>query len=106
MEITNDLIIECAYSLGFDPPKRVKVQEWNKSDPNLFPVAKMVWRQLKPTDITVNRAKTSEYSGLFAGSKDLGEWWIGYPQCLTQFRVTDSDMKLFLRDKKINQIIK
>lgn len=102
MEITNDLIIECAYSLGFDPPKRIKVQEWNKSDPNLFPVAKMVWRQLEPSQITVNRAKTAP----FVGSKDLGEWWIGYPQCLTQFRVTDSDMKVFLRDKKINQIIK
>jgi hypothetical protein len=102
MEITNDIIIECAYSLGFDPPKRIKVQEWNKSDPNLFPVAKMVWRQLEPSQITVNRSKTVP----FAGSKDLGEWWIGYPQCLTQFRVTDSDMKVFLRDKKINQIIK
>jgi len=40
------LILECAKSIGFSPPKKVKLQEWNQSDPNLFPVAKWVWYEL------------------------------------------------------------
>jgi hypothetical protein len=60
----------------------------------------MVWQEIKPSDIKVSRAVT------FSTKLDLGEWWISYPQCLRWFRVKDDDMKVFIRDKKINQILK
>ena len=47
MKVTDDLVIECARSLGFSPPKMVKVQKWDSSQENLFPVAKMVWQEIK-----------------------------------------------------------
>ena len=97
MELT-DTIIECAKSLGFTPPKKVKIQEWTHYDQDMFPVAKWVWRELKPSDIKVNRATT------FQGN-DLGEYWISYPQSLTTFRVTDEELKSFIRDKKIKSIL-
>lgn len=100
MSIDNKDIIECAKSLGFNPPKRVKIQKWESSNENLFPVAKSVWYYLKPSDIKVSRATTT------FTSEDLGEWWISYPQSLTFFRVTDEDFKVFIRDSKIKSILK
>ena len=50
----------------------------------------------------MNRAKTAP----FAGNKDLGEWWISYPGSISGFRVTDEDMKAYIRDININKIIK
>ena len=66
---------------------------------DMFPVAKWVWRELKPSDIKVSRAKTTQ-------GKDLGEYWVSYAQSLTTFRVTDEDLKSFIRDKKIKSILK
>ena len=97
MEVTDDLVIECARSLGFSPPKVVKVQKWDSSHEDLFPEANMVRHEIKPSNIKVSRAVT------FSTKLDLGEWWISYPQCLRWFRV---NMKVFIRDKKINQILK
>jgi hypothetical protein len=77
------------------------VQEWDRSNPELFPVAKTVCRWIKDSDIEVHRAVTAP----FAGSKDLGEWWITYPTSMLTFRVTDEDFKVFLRDKKIKSLI-
>lgn len=99
--MNDKLILECAKSLGFKPPKVVKVQQWNKGNGELFPVAKTVYRCIKDSDIEVHRAVTAP----FAGSKDLGEWWITYPTSMLTFRVTDEDFKAFLRDKKIKSLI-
>ena len=99
--MNDKLILECAKSLGFKPPKVVKVQEWDRSNTDLLPVAKTVCRRIKDSDIKVHRAVTAP----FAGSKDLGEWWITYPTSIGAFRVTDEDFKVFLRDKKIKSLI-
>jgi hypothetical protein len=99
--MNDKLILECAKSLGFKPPKIVKVQEWSKGNVELFPVAKTVYRFIKDSDIEVHRAVTAP----FVGSKDLGEWWITYPTSITTFRVTDEDFKVFVRDRKIKSLI-
>ena len=93
------MIIEYAKSLGFSPPKKVKLQEWTHYAQDRFPVEKWVWRELKPSDIKVSRANTTQ-------GKDLGEYWVSYAQSLTTFRVTDEDLKSFIRDKKIKSILK
>lgn len=99
--MNDKLILECAKSLGFKPPKVVKLQEWDSSNTELLPVAKTVCRWIKDSDIKVHRAVTAP----FAGSKDLGEWWITYPTSIGAFRVTDEDLKVFVRDKKIKSLI-
>lgn len=87
--ITDELIIECAKSNGFIIP----------SEPfNYF--GKII--HITESDIKVNRARTLQ----FIGNKDLGEWWVSYYGSFTQFRVTDNDMTVFLRDRKIGDILK
>lgn len=54
------------------------------------------------SDIKVNRARTATW----VGNKDLGEWWVSCYGSNTQFRVTDNDMVVFLRDRKIGDILK
>jgi hypothetical protein len=87
MKITNQMIIDCAKSKGFRLP--IQFTMWGM--------------KYNPTeeDITVNRARTAH----FAGNKDLGEWWVSYPGSITQFRVTDADMKAYIRDINLNKIL-
>jgi hypothetical protein len=88
MKITNQVIIDCAKSKGFRLPTK-PITRWGFT--------------ITPTDndITVNRAKTAP----FVGNKDLGEWWISYPGSITQFRVTDDDMKVYIRDNNIVKLL-
>ena len=88
MEVTNQMIIDCAKTKGFEIPDKP------------FTVLSVTY-SVTDNDITVNRAKTAT----FAGSKDLGEWWISYPGSITQFRVTDADMKVYIRDYNINTLL-
>ena len=89
MKVTNQMIIDCAKLKGFKlPTKPFTVWGVTHNPNNCY--------------ITVNRAKTAP----FAGNKDLGEWWISYPGSISGFRVTDEDMKAYIRDININKIIK
>jgi hypothetical protein len=88
MEVTNQMIIDCAKTNGFKIPDK-PFTRWG------------VTHSINDNDITVNRAKTAP----FVGSKDLGEWWISYPGSITQFRVTDEDMKAYIRDLNINKLL-
>jgi len=83
------MIIDCAKSKGFKLPTK-PISRWGFT--------------ITPTDkdIIVTRAKTA----LFAGNKDLGEWWVSYPGSMLQHIVTDNDMKAYIRDININKIIK
>lgn len=87
MSITNELIIECAKYKGFKLPNTTF---------NYF--GKLI--SVTDKDISVSRAKTAP----FAGSKDLGEWWVSYTGSISVTIVTDGDMKEFLRDNKLKQI--
>jgi len=78
MEISNKLIIECAKVYGFEIPNH-----------------------LTDEDILITRARTTA----FVGNKDLGEWWLSYSGCFTVFRVTDDNIKVYLRDIKIKDIL-
>ncbi len=90
MEVTNQMIIDCAKTKGFEiPDKPFKPFPWGGT------------YNITDNDIIVNRATTAP----FVGSKDLGEWWISYPGSITQFRVTDADMKAYIRDHNINILL-
>jgi len=86
MKVTNQMIIDCAKSKGFKLPTK-PISRWGFT--------------ITPTDkdIIVTRAKTT-------GNKDLGEWWVSYPGSISTFRVSDEDMKAYIRDININKIIK
>lgn len=88
MEATNQMIIDCAKAKGFKIPDKTFTR-WN------------VTYNITDDDITVSRAKTVA----FIGGKDLGEWWVSYPGSITQFRVTDEDMKAYIRDLNINKLL-
>jgi hypothetical protein len=88
MKVTNQMIIDCAKERGFKIPDK-PFTRWS------------VKYNITDNDIIVNRATTAP----FVGSKDLGEWWISYPGSITQFRVTDADMKAYIRDISINNLI-
>jgi hypothetical protein len=98
--MSKEEIIDCAFSKGFKLPKSVKKRvsyfDTDKYGENCFPSFKYERVNLTKDDITVWRAKTNN----FAGNKDLGEWWVSYPQSLTQFRVTDEDMNNYLNQNK------
>ena len=87
MRITNQMIIDCAKLNGFKLPDK----PFTKWGMNYNPI---------DVDIIVSRPKT------VAGNKDLGEWWVSYPGSISTFRVTDEDMKAYIRDININKIIK
>jgi hypothetical protein len=88
MKVTNQRIIDCAKSKGFKIPDK-PFTVWS------------VTYCITDKDIIVNRATTAP----FIGNKDLGEWWISYPGSITTFRVTDEDMKSYIRDISINNIL-
>jgi hypothetical protein len=88
MKVTNQMIINCAKEKGFKiPSKRIN--------------ARGVTYNITDKDISVIRAKTLE----FLGGRDLGEWWISDPGSITQFRVTDTDIKSYIRDNNINNLL-
>jgi len=88
MKVTNQMIIDCAKLNGFKLPDK-PFTAWGV--------------QHNPTDkdIMVNRAKTVP----FVGNKDLGEWWVSYPGSSLIFRVTDDDIKAYIRDITINNVL-
>ncbi len=88
MKVTNQMIIDCAKERGFRIPDK-PFTRWS------------VKYNITDNDITVSRVTTAP----FVGSKDLGEWWVAYPGSITQFRVTDTDMKAYIRDISINNLI-
>jgi PP-loop superfamily ATP-utilizing enzyme len=88
IKVTNQMIIDCAKERGFKIPDK-PFTRWS------------VTYNITDNDITVSRATTAA----FIGSKDLGEWWVSYPGSITQFRVTDADMKSYIRDIIINNLI-
>lgn len=88
VKVTNQMIIDCAKANGFKIPDK-PFTRWS------------VTYNITDSDITVSRAKTAP----FVGNKDLGEWWVSYPGSITQFRVTDVDMKAYIRDYNINLLI-
>jgi len=97
MKVTNDIIIKCAKEKGFKLPKTIKLPK-TQLEYGKLPIQKMVRVKLTENDIEVIRARTS-------GNKDLGEWWVGYTKCLVTFRVTDLEIKSFIRNKNINDLI-
>jgi hypothetical protein len=55
------------------------------------------WSPVKNKNITVHRATT------IFGS-DMGEWWIHQPEVLSIRRVTDIELKAYMRDVNINKL--
>ena len=56
------------------------------------------WSPVVNKDISVYRAKT-----IF--DTDLGEWWLQQSEIRSVRRVTDDELKSYLRDIKINKIL-
>lgn len=54
----------------------------------------------KQSVTTINRAFTAP----FAGSKDLGEWWLTYPGSPLMHVVKDEQLKAYAREKKLKYI--
>lgn len=88
MKVTNQMIIDCAKTKGFKIPDK-PFTVWS------------VTYYITDNDIIVSRATTAP----FVGSKDLGEWWVSYPGSITLFRVTDEDIKAYIRDHNINKLL-
>ena len=40
----------------------------------------------------------------FAGSRDLGEWWVTNDKSFVIFTVKDNELKQFIRNKKIKDL--
>lgn len=74
----------------------------NYSDDLIIKCAKAEgWRPAIFGKVSVCRAKTA----IFAGNKDLGEWWIYQEGVTLVRRVTDEDMLVFMRDRNIKKLI-
>ena len=56
------------------------------------------WSPVVNKDISVYRAKTMY-------DTDLGEWWLQQSEITSVRRVTDIELKTYLRDYKINKIL-
>lgn len=56
------------------------------------------WVPVRDINIIIHRAKTIY-------GKDLGEWWLQQPEVKSIRRVTDDELKSYLRDNKINKIL-
>jgi hypothetical protein len=54
----------------------------------------------KQSVTTIHRAITAP----FAGSKDLGEWWVTYPGSSLMHVVKDEQLKSYAREKKLKDI--
>jgi hypothetical protein len=72
--MNKELIIECAKSLGFRPPHKVRIQKWSQ-EKDMFPVTKWIDKVIRYSDIEVHR-------GVTINGNDLGEYWITYPQSI------------------------
>jgi hypothetical protein len=55
------------------------------------------WSPVRDKNITVHRATT------IFGS-DMGEWWLHQPEVLSIRRVTDIELKAYMRDVNINKL--
>ena len=55
------------------------------------------WTPVSNKDITIHRAKSIH-------GKDLGEWWIHQSEVTFVRRVTDDELKSYIRDIKLKRI--
>ena len=95
------MILECAKSQGFKIPSRAKVQK-SIFEEGKLPYQVKVWEKVTPDDVKIFRGVTAP----FAGSKDLGEWWIQCKGLLGIWIVKDDELKQFIRDYKIKKVLK
>lgn len=89
MKVTDEMIIDCAFSKGFKLPTKTFEHFGRTYDIN-------------EKDIVIHRGKTFPISG----NKDLGEWWLAYPGGNSIFVVKDDDLKAYIRDYKIDTLLK
>lgn len=93
MKVTDEMIIECAFSKGFKLPTET------------FEHFGRTYDDITEKDIVIHRGKT----GPISGNKDLGEWWLSYPGSHSIFVVKDDDLKAYLkayiRDYKIDNLL-
>ena len=98
---TDELIIDCAISLGFEISKTYSKHLTTIMEGSNFQFHEIVESKCTKKDVRVYRATTN----VISGSKDLGEWWVSNPSQATQFRVTDTDFKKYSRTININKLI-
>jgi hypothetical protein len=55
------------------------------------------WKPVSNKDISIHRAKTIY-------GTDLGEWWLQQAEIKSVRRVTDIELKSYLRDSKLNEL--
>ena len=90
MKVTDEMIIDCAFSKGFKLPTKTFEHFGRTYD-------------ISEKDIVIHRAKTAP----IAGNRDLGEWWwLSYPGGISTFVVKDDDLKAYKRDYKIDLLLK
>lgn len=89
MKVTDEMIIDCAFSKGFKLPTKTLLHFGRTYN-------------ITEKDIVIHRAKTAP----IAGNKDLGEWWLSYPGGYSIFVVKDDDLKPYTRDYKIDLLLK
>ena len=89
MKVTDEMIIDCAFSKGFKLPTKIFEHFGRTYD-------------ISEKDIVIHRAKTAP----IAGNRDLGEWWLSYPGGHSVFVVKDDDLKAYIREYKINNLLR
>lgn len=86
MKVTDEMIIDCAFSKGFKLPTKTFEHFGRTYDIN-------------EKDIVIHR-------GQAVLKEDLGEWWLAYPGGNSIFVVKDDDLKAYIRDYKIDTLLK